>query len=1087
MNANVPASVVRQMAPAVQSSITDAPHNGSPHNGSPTSESAAAPAARMPPELLAANRTFAVLVLDASGTIVRANNRFLRQMAIDPAGLVGRSLASITVLARDNDTDIPRLLAQLRRGESRVVEIGRRDASGALRWFQAYYTLLRETDGQAGQIVEMSFDITERVLSAADDHGQIEAIRRTNAIVEFATDGTILDANERFLALMGYGLDEVRGRHHRMFVDDLESASTAYADFWRGLAEGQHQPAELRRFGAERREVWLRATYSPVLDPTGQVQKIVKYAIDVTAERLQQAEFEWHIAALHRSHCMITFDRHGVVIDANEAMLAALGYRLEDIVGRHHRMFVEPAYAHGAEYHAFWRALEAGRFQSGQYRRLGRGGREIWLQANYSPVFDPSGALVKVVKYASVITDEKRRQAEHQGQIAAIHRAQCVIAFELDGTIVDANENFLDAVGYRLSDVRGRHHRLFVDAETAASTEYHDFWAALGRGEVRSGEFRRVGRDGRELWLQATYNPIFDSSGRPVRVVKYATDVTAQKWVQADVQGQIEAINKSQGVITFALDGTILSANERFLDVFGYAIGEVVGQHHRKLLDIGDAEGEAYREFWDTLRAGQHVSGRYRRISRDGRPLWLQASYNPVFDHNGKLWKIVKFATDVSSDVAMAEAYEDAKRQAQHDPATSLPNRARLTHFLVSALAEANSRVAVLYLDLDNFKPVNDTFGHPVGDRVLGAVADRLRRTLRGDQMVARIGGDEFIIAAPQLSDEEIEAHCQHIIEVVAAPIRHEAADLTVGVSIGVAVAPHDGDTPDELLRSADTALYRAKQDGRGGYRFFASEMNDRLRANRQLTEDMRRALDADEFYLEFQPRYDAHDQTIRSAEALVRWAHPELGRLGPDRFIPLAERNGLILRLGEWVLEQACTAASRWPAVGVSVNVSPVQFRDGRLVERVREVLARTGLDPTRLELEVTEGVLVEDAARAGQALRELKALGIRLAIDDFGTGYSSLSYLRNFPFDVIKIDRHFVSDIESRKDSRDIVKAILALGRALGLSVTAEGVETEGQLRMLVEDDCAEVQGFLLSRPVAGQDFALLLGNLAGHPGGG
>lgn len=797
----------------------------------------------------------------------------------------------------------------------------------------------------------------------------------------------------------------------------------------------------------------------------------------VVMDAQTRAEHQWLVAALHRSYCVMSFDRHGVVLEANGAMLDALGYTADAIVGRHHRMFVEPSYAHGPEYAAFWRALEGGRHQSGAYRRFGRDGREVWLQANYSPVFDQSGILVQVVKYASVITDEKHRQAEHQGQIAAIHKAQCVISFELDGTIVDANDNFLDAMGYRLSDVRGRHHRMFVDMETATDPAYHAFWVALARGQYQSGEYKRLGRNGREVWLQATYNPILDSAGRPTRVVKYATDVTSQKLQQADVASQITAIHKSQGVVTFGTDGTILEANANFLEALGYTREELLGQHHRVLLPSSEAETPAYAAFWATLRSGQFMAGRYRRRGKDGRVVWLQASYNPVFDLNGSLWKIVKFATDVSADVAMAEAFEDAQRQAQHDPATSLPNRTRLASFMSAALQGPAARLAVLYLDLDRFKPINDTHGHAVGDRVLAAVADRLRRTLKLDQLAARVGGDEFVIAVPNLSEDALEAYCVQLLEAIEQPIRHDGGDLVVGMSIGVAISPDDGNTPDELLRAADTALYRVKREGGHGYRFFGDAVNERVSANRRLTDDMRRGITAGEFYLEFQPRYEASSRIIRSVEALVRWQHPQLGRVGPDRFIPLAERNGMIVALGDWVLMAACRAAMRWPQMRVSINVSPVQFRDGQLAQRIRKVLQQTGVAANRLEVEITEGVLMEDAERAACYLAELKAMGMRLAIDDFGTGYSSLSYLRRFPFDVIKIDRQFISDIEHSEESRNIVRAILAMGRALGLSVTAEGVETDGQLRTLVEDQCAEVQGFLLSRPLQAETLDLLL----------
>ncbi len=618
---------------------------------------------------------------------------------------------------------------------------------------------------------------------------------------------------------------------------------------------------------------------------------------------------------------------------------------------------------------------------------------------------------------------------------------------------------------------------MFVDPAEAESEGYAAFWAALATGQHRSGEFMRRGRDGREIWLQATYNPILDMSGRPFRVVKYATDVTAEKLRRADLEGQIAAIRKSQGVVTFALDGTILDANDAMLGILGYDLDELRGRHHSMLVEPAHRASADYADFWAELRAGAFASGLYKRIGQGGREVWIQATYNPILDLAGRPARIVKFASDVTSDVALAEAYEDAKRQAQHDSATALPNRVRLASFMASLLAEPDARLVVLYLDLDRFKPINDAFGHAAGDRVLGEVADRLRRALTKDQLAARVGGDEFVVVAPDLAEEDIEALCQRLIDVATAPIRHESGDLRVGLSIGIAVSPTDGRAPDDLLRSADAALYRSKQAGRGTYSFHSPTMGDRVVSHRAAVDDMRRAIAAGEFFLEYQPRFEARTRTVQSLEALVRWQHPERGRISPADFIPLAEKCGLIAQLGAWVLRTACRAAATWDGVGVSVNVSPVQFRSGDLPEMVRRVLADVGLAPGRLELEVTEGVLLENAELARSALDELKTLGVRLAMDDFGTGYSSLSTLRSFPFDVIKIDRQFVADLDKRRGGREVVRAILGLGKALGLSVTAEGVETEGQLAVLATDACDEVQGFLLGRPMSAERVADLL----------
>ncbi|KAB0679820.1 GGDEF and EAL domain-containing protein [Aureimonas leprariae] len=1032
------------------------------------------------------NRNFAVVAFDADGRIRRANNLFLRMFGYELDEIIGTDIATF---ARSESDPAVGAGQRVRppTGRNAPATLRRLRKNGSEIWVEARYATIAGGEGREPETVAIVSDVTARKLQEWDERGQIEAINRSLAVVQFSANGIVLDANRIFLNIIGYELDEIVGRPYGLFVAPEEADGLAQAAFWEALAAGRHQAGEYRRIGKDGREVWLRSNCSPICDAAGQPIKIVEYAVDVTAERLRQAEYEWQVTAIQKSQAVISFDMHGSIVHANENFLRAMGYRLDEIVGRHHRLFVGPSHAHSVEYLRFWDDLKQGMHRSGQYKRIGKDGREVWLQATYNPVFDMGGRPTRVVEYATVITADKLQQAEYEGQIAAIHKSQCVVSFALDGTILDANDNFLQLTGYRYAEILGRHHRIFVEEAEANGESYRQFWRTLGEGQHRSGEFKRIGNDGREIWLQASYNPIFDPDGRPYKVVKFAADISAEKLRQAENAGQIEAINKAQGVLAMTLDGIILEANESLLATFGFAAADVIGRHHSMLVEPGHAATAEYREFWNRLRSGTFHKGMYKRIGRDGRELWLQASYNPILDLNGRPYKIVKYATDVTQNVEMAAAFENAKRQAQHDAATSLPNRSRLASFMSGALPHAAARLAVLYIDLDDFKPINDAFGHSVGDRVLGEVADRFRRILKDDQMIARVGGDEFVIAAPNLSEDEIDALCRRLLDACAAAVHHENGDLKVGASVGVAVAPQDGTTPDDLLRAADTALARSKQNGRGTYSFFGAAMNDRIAMHRALIHEMRHGITAGEFFLEYQPRFDTRAGTVRSVEALVRWSHPERGRIAPGDFIPLAERSGLIVPLGRWILETACRMAVLLPQIGISVNVSPVQFRDDMLVETVEAALRQTGLAPGRLELEITEGVLLEDAERARATLDRLKQLGVKLAIDDFGTGYSSMSYLCDYPFDVIKIDRKFISGIDGSENGKAVVQAILSLGKALGLSTTAEGVETDSQLAALAADHCHEVQGFLLSRPVPPERLPQILAKANGLPNRG
>lgn len=357
------------------------------------------------------------------------------------------------------------------------------------------------------------------------------------------------------------------------------------------------------------------------------------------------------ITAIDKSQAVIEFAMDGTIITANDNFLKTLGYTLEEIRGKHHSMFVEPAFRNSAAYREFWAMLSRGEYQASEYKRVGKGGREVWIQGSYNPILDKSGKPFKVVKFATDITERKTKSMEDAGQIAAINRAQAVISFNLDGTIITANENFLKVMGYSLAEIQGKHHSMFVEPAFRDSAAYRDFWATLNRGEYQAAEYKRIGKGGKEVWILASYNPILDENGKPFQVVKFATDVTEQKLKTADLAGQIAAIDKSQAVIEFNMDGTIIGANENFLKAVGYSLGEIVGKHHRMFVEPSETNTDSYREFWASLNRGEYQAAEYKRIGKGGREIWIQASYNPILDLNGKPFKVVKYATDTTAQV----------------------------------------------------------------------------------------------------------------------------------------------------------------------------------------------------------------------------------------------------------------------------------------------------------------------------------------------------------------------------------------------------------------------------------------------------
>jgi diguanylate cyclase (GGDEF)-like protein len=533
--------------------------------------------------------------------------------------------------------------------------------------------------------------------------------------------------------------------------------------------------------------------------------------------------------------------------------------------------------------------------------------------------------------------------------------------------------------------------------------------------------------------------------------------------------------NMSQGLCMFDAEGCAILFNERYIQMMRSSAASLKGQCLLDLFRQRKASGEFAgdpEEFFAQVMADIRAGKTSTKIVQTGMGRVLRVMEQPM---QGGGW--VATFEDITE---WQKAQAQISHMARHDALTNLPNRTLFREQLEQALrhAKRNDHIAVLCLDLDHFKGINDSLGHPIGDDLLREVAGRLTDCVREDDTVCRLGGDEFAIVQvcsdPQSSPTNLASR---LIEVVSAPYEIQGHQIAIGVSIGIAVAPDDGSQPDQLLKNADLALYRAKEDGRGLFHFFEIGMDARAQARRLLEVDLRGALLRSEFLVYYQPIHDLKANRVVGFEALVRWNHPLRGMIAPLNFIPLAEETGLIVPLGDWVLRTACADAAGWSQdVCVAVNLSPAQFRSRNLVPSVVSALAVSGLAACRLELEITESVLLQDSDVTLATLHKLRALGVRISMDDFGTGYSSLSYLRSFPFDKIKIDRSFVSEL-ARDDSMAIVRAVTGLGKSLGISTTAEGVETNEQLALLRLEGCTEVQGYLFSPPRPAEDVESML----------
>jgi len=541
----------------------------------------------------------------------------------------------------------------------------------------------------------------------------------------------------------------------------------------------------------------------------------------------------------------------------------------------------------------------------------------------------------------------------------------------------------------------------------------------------------------------------------------------------------------SQGVCRFDSHARIVVCNDAYLNLYslsrdvvkkGCSLKRLI--EHRR--DVGLFQGDVdhyVAKILADVATGKILS--QIGETRDGRIIYI---VNQPMPDGG--WVVTH--EDITE---RSHAERTIAHMAHHDPLTDLANRAKFCQTIEYELSMSRRSVqsfALLILDLDGFKNVNDLLGHPVGDELLRAVAERLRKNTAECDTVARLGGDEFAIIQMLRDDAQsgVSPLTTRLIAAIGAPFEIRGHRVTIGVSAGVAIGPHDGETIDRLMANADLALYRAKNDGRNTFRFFEPAMDKEARSRHALETELRHAIARGQLEVHYQTIFNAEIGSVCGAEALLRWRHPEYGMVGPDKFIPIAEKSGLISSIGEWVLKTACLEATKWPdPLRVAVNLSPVQFEDGRLVSVIESCLAETGLTPERLEVEITESVVLHSTPRNLEQLKAIKALGVSVALDDFGTGYSSLSYLRSFPFDVIKIDRSFVVDISTRDDCASIIGAVIGLGKSLGLRTVAEGVENAEQFSLLRDAGCSFVQGYMFSMPRAANavDFSPMSPQLA------
>jgi len=834
------------------------------------------------------------------------------------------------------------------------------------------------------------------------------------------------------------------------------------------------------------------------------------------------------LAALSRVMAIAEFEPDGTLIHANDNYLSLFGFTREEALGRHHSSFCLPAYANSDDYGDFWARLRGGEAHSGLAERMRSDGSSCWLEATYTPVLDGAGRVLQVLKIATDISERlllERAQQEHLQRLSLVADASDTAVMISDGDlrIAYVNAGFSRMLGWSLEEIHGEQ-ALALLAPQLPDAGIAEYDATLREGHSAEREEIVVGKDGQRYWAKIISNPIFDEAGRWSYTVTLLTDITRSKMHEALQHRALEAMAREQP-LTEVLE-LICQEVERIAPEITASILEVddqgrlrplaapsLPQDYCQQLDgvpIGPTVGSCGTAAWrnQTVRVDDIA---HDPLWADYRQLVLPLGFigcwsTPIRDSQGRVIGTFAFyfrkprteaaltfhqrLVDASAHLCTLALERERSRQrirqlAFYDGLTGMPNRSLLqakADQAIAAAARQEEPVAVLFIDLDRFKQVNDSLGHPAGDELLRQAADRMQSQLRASDIAGRLSGDEFVAVLPQCDADGAADIVERLQTLLAQPMTIANTVLTVSASVGIAMFPSDGRDMETLLQRADMAMYQAKSSGRGCFSFFSSEMN-RLAQERLVLENaLREALRKGQLHLHYQPQVELASGRLYGVEALARWHHPELGEISPARFIPLAEECGLVADLGRWALSEACRQLAAWRAKGlavpaVAVNLSPTSFHNLDLPRMIADTLRGNALMPEDLTVELTENVLLDTNPSTMKTIEEVHAQGVRLSMDDFGTGYSSLSYLRRLPVSELKLDRSFVADLDHDEAARALSNAILGIGKSLHLTVVAEGVETATQHLMLREQGYPVAQGYLFSRPLAPLDFELWL----------
>ncbi len=811
----------------------------------------------------------------------------------------------------------------------------------------------------------------------------------------------------------------------------------------------------------------------------GEVEVLGVAGTDSGFFTLKGTEHAYRVMVEAMNEGAVTLAGDGVILYANRSFAELAGTPLEKVIGARIGDFAVAMDAQKLE-----TLLIQGQRMSRREEILlkGAGGLPVPALFSVHPLNEdgPATLCAVVTNLGDVIAS---REARLRLAVIVESSDDAIVTINRDGLIATWNAGAERLYGYAAAEAVGTPLSILIPPERAH--ELAEIIARVGRREsMRHFETVRVCKDGRRVDVSLTVSPIQGAAESGIGASIIARDITEHKRAEAQTRLTAKVFESSnQGILITDAQARIISANRAFEEITGYAPEEVVGKTPA-VLSSGRHDKAFYSDMWRSIAENGYWQGEIwnRRKSGEVYPGWLTAS--AVKDERGDVTHYIGVFSDIGEQRAARERIEYL---AHYDALTGLPNRSRLQDMLAATTAnakKAQTKVAVLFLDLDRFKDINDSLGHAAGDALLVAFAERLRGCIRADDAVIRLGGDEFVAVLAEIKkSEHATVVAEKIIEATAKPYLIAGQEIVETLSIGISLYPDDGGDAGTLVRNADMAMYAAKEAGRNTYQFFSATMGQKASRTLSLESGLRKALELSEFVLHYQPQVDLSSGRIVGVEALIRWQHPEQGLISPAQFIPFAEERGLIVPIGEWVMQEAFRQNREWQRAGLSaipvaVNVSPSQFQQKDFVKKTLHLVEEAGLAPQHAEFEITEGAIMRNVQAAQAVLGALRAAGFRLSVDDFGTGYSSLNYLKRFPIGKLKIDQSFVHGLPADTDDAAIVSAILAMAQALRLKVIAEGVETAEQAEFLRAKGCEQAQGYHYYKPLPAEKIASLLG---------